>query len=165
MSAVFELFILNFFRHHATGFAAARENMRWDVAEGGSGDRSLIPIMRTDVALRSQDRVLVMDAKFYADPYVRSLGGRKFISGHLYQLYAYLRHAGRGALAKPVAGALVYASPHGRSIQRYRIDSHEVTVATIDLSQAWPAIHADLVALLSCDDDKVSEGAGELVVA
>lgn len=148
LSAVFELFVLNFFKHHAAGYSAARETMRWNVADGGSGDRSLLPVMRTDLTLRSSDRVVVMDAKFYADPFVRSFGGPKFISGHLYQLYAYLRHAGRGAGPSSVAGALVYASPNGRSLQRYRVDDHDLAVATIDLSQPWPAIHEDLLQLL-----------------
>lgn len=153
MSAVFELFVLNFFRYHAIDYAAARENMRWHVAEGGSGDRSLLPIMRTDVTLRSDDRVVVMDAKFYADPLVRSLGGAKFNSGHLYQLYAYLRHAKRGTQERPVSGVLVYASPRGRFLHRYRIDGHEMAVAMIDLSQTWPAIHADMIDLLTGDEE------------
>ena len=152
MSAIFELFVLNFFRLHALGYTAGRENMRWNVREDGSGDRSLIPIMRTDLTLRSEKRILVMDAKFYAEPFVRSLGGPKINSAHLYQLYAYLRHAGRGAIDRPVAGALVYASPRGRSIQRYQIDDHDVTVATIDLSQPWPAVHADMLEVLHTTD-------------
>lgn len=148
MSAIFELFVQNFFRLHAVGYTAGPENMRWNVDRNGSADHSLIPIMRTDLTLRSDTRILVMDAKFYAEPFLRSHGAPKINSAHLYQLYAYLKHAGRGTTDKPVAGALVYASPRGRSIQRYQIDDHDVTVATIDLSQPWPAVHADMLDVL-----------------
>jgi len=148
MPAIFELFVQNFFRLHAVGYTARPENMRWNVDRNGAGDHSLIPIMRTDLTLRSDNRILVMDAKFYAEPFRWSHGAPKINSSHLYQLYTYLKHAGRGAENKAVGGALVYASPRGRSIQRYQIDDHDVTVATIDLSQPWPAVHADMLDLL-----------------
>ncbi|MCA3080280.1 MAG: hypothetical protein ING71_15990 [Rhodocyclaceae bacterium] len=159
MSEVFELFVLNFFRQHGTGYSAAREIMRWQLDEGGSGDRSLLPTMQTDVTLRSKDHVVVLDAKFYANPFVQFRGGAKFNSGHLYQLYAYLRHAGRDDPMKPISGALIYASPKGRSIHRYRVDGFDVAVATIDLSQPWSDIHSDMIDLIKRTEIEIKEPA------
>lgn len=148
MSLIFELFLFNFFRLHAHGYSSGRENMRWRISDEAEGDRSLIPIMRTDLTLRSPQLTYVMDAKFYAQPFIRSLGGLKINSAHLFQLYAYMKHATDRAPETPVAGAIVYASPLGRSLNRYRLDGHDVTIATIDLSQPWLDIHSDLMALL-----------------
>ncbi len=149
MSRIFELFLLNFYRMHADGFSADPEEMRWRIEEGSTGDRSLIPVMRTDITLRSRSDILVIDAKFYADPFPRSWGAPRLRSGHLYQLFAYLKHAGRDGSLAPVRGALVYAAPQESIQERYRIDGHDVTIATVDLSCAWSDIHDALLAIVS----------------
>lgn len=130
-------------------YSVAREDMRWRVDDSLGGDPALIPIMRTDVTLRSKCRTVVMDAKFYADPFPKSRGVPKLRSGHLYQLFAYMKHAGDRAPDLPVGGTLVYASPGSSSRQRYRVDGHEIAIAAIDLTQPWPKIHLELLALLS----------------
>jgi 5-methylcytosine-specific restriction enzyme subunit McrC len=104
--------------------------------------------MRTDVTLRSSACTIVMDAKFYAEPFQRSVGVPKFRSAHLYQLFAYMKHASDRAEGLPVMGALVYAAPAGPSLNRYRMDGHEIAIATIDLSQPWTTVHHDLLEIL-----------------
>jgi 5-methylcytosine-specific restriction enzyme subunit McrC len=113
-----------------------------------AGDPGLVPIMRTDVTLRSSDSTIVMDAKFYADPFPRSSGGPKIRSGHLYQLFAYMKHASDRSAEAPVRGALVYASPSKGSLHRYRMDGHEIAVAAIDFTNPWSVVHSELIALL-----------------
>ncbi len=149
MSRVFEDFLRNFYFHEQAEFSVAREDMRWRIDTGPGGDPSLVPIMRTDVTLRSDACTIVMDAKFYADPFPRSMGTAKFRSTHLYQLYAYMKHtADRSTGRVPVRGALVYASPVGQSLHQYRLDGHEIAIATIDLSKPWPEVHKALLGLL-----------------
>jgi len=47
-----------------------------------------------------------------------------------------------------VSGLLIYASG-GKSIRlRYRLLGTPLTVATVDLSADWPAIHDELIALI-----------------
>lgn len=149
MSRVFEDFLRNFYFYEQVEFTVGREDMRWRVDASPGGDPSLMPIMRTDVTLRSEDCTIVMDAKYYADPFARSVGVPKFRSAHLYQLFAYMKHAAdRGGAAHPVKGVLVYASPANQTLHRYRLDGHEIAIAAIDLSQPWPEIHKILLELL-----------------
>ena len=149
MSRVFEDFLRNFYFYEQRVFAVAREHMRWRIDTEPGGDPKLVPIMRTDVTLRSPDRTIVMDAKFYADPFPRSSGVSKIQSGHLYQLFAYMKHASSRSADAPVRGALVYASPGQACLHRYRLDGHEIAVATIDLSQPWRLVNAQLINLLA----------------
>jgi 5-methylcytosine-specific restriction enzyme subunit McrC len=149
MSRVFEDFLRNFYLYEQDDFAVAREDMRWRINSSAGGDPSLVPIMRTDVTLRSQTSTIVMDAKFYAEPFPRSAGVPKVRSSHLYQLFAYMKHAGDRAPELPVRGALVYAAPEGGSLHRYQMDGHEVAVAVLDLSQTWRDVERDLKTLLA----------------
>lgn len=148
MSQVFETFLLNFYRTHADGYATNPEDMRWQIEALPESDASLLPIMRTDMTLRGAHEALVIDAKFYADPFPRGLGAAKIRSAHLYQLYAYLRHAVHRHAPLPVRGALIYAAPNGAVRHQYRLEGHDVTVMAVDLSQPWPEIHAELLRLL-----------------
>jgi 5-methylcytosine-specific restriction enzyme subunit McrC len=148
MSRVFEDFLRNFYVYEQKDFRVAREDMRWRIDASPGGDAGLVPIMRTDVTLRGPNATIVMDAKFYADPFPRSSGVPKLRSQHLYQLFAYIKHASDRAPDVPVHGALVYASPAKGSLHRYRMDGHEIAIAAIDLSQPWPMVHADLLSLL-----------------
>lgn len=105
--------------------------------------------MRTDISLRSATRTLVVDAKFYADPFPLSGGVPKVRSGHLYQLFAYMKHAEEPQAVRPVSGALIYASPGESTLNRYEIDGHQVTVASISLAKPWREVHGELLAVIT----------------
>jgi 5-methylcytosine-specific restriction enzyme subunit McrC len=107
-------------------------------------DPSLIPLMRTDVTLRSPRVTIVVDAKFYSDPFVRSTGAPKFDLA----IYNCSPTCASDRSEAPVHGALVYAAPAGGCLHRYRSDGHEVAVAAIDLSKQWTAVHSELINLL-----------------
>lgn len=146
MSRVFEDFLRNFYIYEQQAFKVRREDMRWRVDAEPGGDVSLVPMMRTDLTLRSDACTIVMDAKFYADPFLRSAGVPKIRSNHLYQLFAYMKHAADAST--PVRGALVYAAPAGGCFHRYRLDGHEIAIAALDLSQPWSSIHSELIRLV-----------------
>jgi len=148
MSRLFEDFLRNFYFYEQSTFTVRREDMRWRLDAAPGGDPSLVPIMRTDVVLRSPRSTVVMDAKYYADPFPRSSGTPKIRSGHLYQLFAYMKHASDRAPGLPVRGALVYASTGDGCLHRYRVDGHEIAVAAIDLSRPWKQVHSTLINLL-----------------
>lgn len=148
MSRIFEDFLRNFYFYEQSIFTVRREDMRWRLDAGPGGDPGLVPIMRTDIVLRSPRSTVVMDAKFYADPFPLSSGTPKIRSGHLYQLFAYMKHASDRAPGLPVRGALVYASPGEGCLHRYRLDGHEIAVAAIDLSAPWKQVHSTLIGVL-----------------
>jgi 5-methylcytosine-specific restriction enzyme subunit McrC len=148
MPAVFEDFLRNFYRSELQGYSAASEIMPWLAEAEEESDLAYLPIMQTDITLRSRDRTIIADAKYYKEMLA---GGRytpKVRSDHLYQLSAYLAHAGKKEPGKRLSGLLIYPS-QGRSLRlRYHLLGTPVTVATVDLSAEWPAIHSELIALI-----------------
>lgn len=147
MSAVFEDFLRNFYVHHQSRFRVGREIMAWDAVALDPGSNGRMPVMETDLTLRSRDRTLVIDAKYYKEMLVSRGGPGKIRSGHLYQLFAYMEHAGARAPQLPCDGALIYPAVGEPVALRYQLRGHEVLVKSIDLNRDWPDIHAELLAI------------------
>ena len=148
MPAVFEDFLRNFYRSELAEYSAASEIMPWIAEAEEESDLAYLPIMKTDITLRSKERTIVADAKFYKEMLA---GGRytpKVRSAHLYQLQTYLAHVGQNEPSKHLSGLLIYPT-NGQSLRlRYRLLGTPVTVATVDLSAEWPAIHSELIELI-----------------
>ncbi|OMG58159.1 hypothetical protein [Brevundimonas sp. ZS04] len=145
MSAVFEDFLRNFYAHHQTRYRVSREVMSWDAIALDEHSHGRLPIMETDITLRSRERTIVMDAKFYKETMVSRGGAGKVRSGHLYQLFAYLEHAGSRTPERPCDGVLIYPAVGIEIALRYRIRGHEVLVKTVNLDREWSEIHRELI--------------------
>lgn len=148
MPALFEDFLRNFYRSELAGYSANSENMKWLAEAADEADLALLPIMKTDITLRSGQRTIVADAKYYKK--ILS-GGRydpKVRPDHLYQLSTYLAHARKKEPGQALSGLLIYPSG-GRSMRlRYRLLDEVMTVATVDLSAEWKTIHNELISLI-----------------
>src|SRR5207302_1942944 len=90
MSAVFEEFIRNFYTLKQSHFSVGRTQPTWNAA-GKPDDLGFLPTMTTDVTLSSNERTIIIDAKYYKDALQTNRGSRTVHSGNLYQLIAYLR--------------------------------------------------------------------------
>jgi 5-methylcytosine-specific restriction enzyme subunit McrC len=88
MSRIFEDFLRNFYYYEQKEYRVAREEMSWDVLEPSTSEYNMLPVMRTDITLRSKYTIMIVDAKYYATPFPISYGRKKIRSAHLYQLYA-----------------------------------------------------------------------------
>jgi 5-methylcytosine-specific restriction enzyme subunit McrC len=145
MSTVFESFVRNFYRQDAEGFKVGYEWLEWPT----SGNRRYLPGMKTDVSLTGPDRRIVIDTKYYYKTLVERDGYTTLHSGHLYQLFAYLRtQEGRGRPFDTAEGILLYPTVESHVHECYQIQGHEMTVATLDLSSDWQSIEARLRSLL-----------------
>lgn len=147
MSAVFEDFLRNFYIHEQSAYRVAREMMAWDAEALIDGSSGVLPMMETDITMRSRERTIVMDAKYYKEMLASRSGASKVRSGHLYQLFAYLEHAGLRSGDLPCDGALIYPAVGDVRELRYRLKGHEVVVRSIDLTAPWQAIHDVLLSI------------------
>lgn len=148
MSALFEDFLRNFYRMELPGFSATSEIMPWLAEAEDEVDLEFLPIMKTDITLRSGSRTIVVDAKYYKEILAGGRYDPKVRSAHLYQLTTYLAHSRERDPGKEISGLLIYPSG-GQSLRlAYRLLGTPVTVATVDLSAEWPKIHAELIELI-----------------
>lgn len=149
MSTVFEDFLRNFYRSELPGYTAAAENMNWHAEAEDETDLAYLPIMKTDITLRSGNHTIVADAKYYRNMLTAWNGKPKVQSAHLYQLSAYLAHVRVQEPDQDVSGLLIYPA-NGKSLcLKYQLLGTPVTVATVDLSADWQDIHSELIGLIS----------------
>jgi 5-methylcytosine-specific restriction enzyme subunit McrC len=148
-SQIFETFVRNFFRLHLTGCSVSRERLAWPIE--GEGD--IMPGMETDVTVSRSGlhpRRVVVDTKYYPDYLTTRYGSsRKAHATNLYQMYAYLRtQEGRGDAFDSAAGVLLYPAGVAEGLHRYRIQGHDLIIATVNLGADWAHIENNLLGLM-----------------
>ena len=125
------------------------DSLTWSFEE--EGDTGLFPGMKTDVPLESASRILIIDTKFYANAVARNAQDQdRLRSGHLYQMYAYMRHYPNPE-GKPITGILLYPrTDRDLAVSAVSTENRRdrIRFQTLDLSRPWPEIHAELVGLV-----------------
>jgi 5-methylcytosine-specific restriction enzyme subunit McrC len=150
MSAVFEAFVRNFFKAEQAKYSVESEYIKWDAQALDASSWKFLPAMLTDVALRSKNRDIIIDAKFYPEALQEHHGQHKIRSEHLYQLFSYLKNfRPRSAAGLPVEGILLYPTTSRSLDLSYTIGGHSVRIRTIQLNQPWKNIHSDMCSLLN----------------
>lgn len=147
---LYEKFILEYYRAEHLDLSARAEQIPWCVTDGIEVG---LPVMQTDVTLRSGDRSLIIDAKYYARTMQYNYGTASFHSGNLYQIFTYVKNA-QAALpvgAPPVSGMLLYAKTDEDVVPdaMFTLDGNTIAVRTLDLSQPFESIRAQLDEIVS----------------
>ncbi|PVC67979.1 hypothetical protein C2I27_15220 [Priestia megaterium] len=152
MQYIFEKFILNFYRFEQYQFLSKVERMKWKMFDGNLG---ILPKMKTDISLidRVNKQKIIIDAKYYADIFLKSFNADKIRSTHLYQLFTYLNHSSdvhltRGILVYPTNGLEVdeiYTVPIQVGLE---IQISTIRIFTLNLNRKWSKIHEQMLGLL-----------------
>ena len=151
MWKVFEDFALEFYRAEQSAFrVAGQQRIRWDLSRGESStDHGFLPAMYSDVTLRSDDRRIILDTKFYRRPLTTRYGSEKVRSNNLYQLLAYLEHREATADAGPRhEGILLYAAVDRSFRFDVELRGFRLQARTVDLSRAWGEVRKEMLGVL-----------------
>lgn len=121
----------------------------WNSLHATPGAPALIPKMQTDILLENSTakRRIIIDTKFTSALAKGQFGGETFKSGHLYQIYTYVRsqEAANDPLSLSAEGMLLYPSV-GQSIREsFDSSDHRFTVATVDLGKSAKEIRQQLL--------------------
>lgn len=160
MYRLFEDFVIAFFDREQDDFRVNDEGRGISFIDAGTREdqRRWIPAMEADVILESNDRRVIVDTKWYPEPFSRRYGSRKLRSAHLYQLLSYLRnHSAAKPDQPPYEGMLLYPQSEAEFKIDVRLEGFGIQARTINLSQDWRTIHRDMIALLDRDSSE-SEG-------
>lgn len=150
LAALYEKFLFNFYRREKPDAEIRSDRIRWDAVSSDDPELSLLPVMQTDISMRTTDRTLVIDAKFYENTLQARFGSETVHSHNLYQLFAYLQNLrARGEQASSIEGMLLYPTITADLRKEYRILGHNIGVATVDLCRPWQDIKARLLELVA----------------
>jgi 5-methylcytosine-specific restriction enzyme subunit McrC len=120
----------------------------WDAVPRSDKANELLPTMKTDVTLTSDERVLIIDTKYYKDA-LSGQYGKRLQSANLYQIFAYVKNYEASAgFDGEVEGMLLYPVVGEELRLEYQMSGHRVRVCTVDLAQDWRGVHEELVGLV-----------------
>jgi len=143
MHALYERFILEYFKKEYPEFKASRDKVAWNLDDASNSMIDLLPEMQTDITLRYKEKTLIIDAKYYSQILKKSQYGEngKILSGNIYQIYAYVKNMDRDHTGN-VEGMLLYAGTDEpvKEMRGVSMDGNTFHVRILDLSGEWADI-------------------------
>ncbi|MBR3564123.1 MAG: 5-methylcytosine-specific restriction endonuclease system specificity protein McrC [Clostridia bacterium] len=145
LSNIYEKFILEYYRTHYPQVSANAAHIPWQLDTDNS---NMLPRMRSDIMLQKDDRVLIIDAKYYSHNTQIYFERNTIHSGNLYQIFTYVKNKEYELrnISHEVSGMLLYAKtdeeiqPEGEFI----MSGNKISVRTIDLSSDFEQIKSTL---------------------
>ena len=147
MAGLFESFVRNFYRLEQNHFNVSRDIIPWKEVTADERALGLLPKMETDITLRSPERMVVIDTKFYREALTSRFDRKKLVSSNIYQIHAYLDNIEHSEDVL-VEGMLLYPVVKHQLDEHYTLHGHPLHVATVNLNQDWHNIRRDLLSLV-----------------
>jgi len=143
MSRLYEKFILGYYKRHFNQFHPAALKITWN----STGSIDYLPEMRSDVILfdNKSRKKLIIDAKCYGSIFQTQYFSESIRSGHLYQIYAYVKNEDKNNSGL-VDGMLLYAKTDEHNFQNmsYNLGGNQIHVKTLDLGKEFSYIQNQL---------------------
>ena len=150
MARVFETFVRNFYKVEQSEFEVLPLTIIWDAFPLEHARAQRLPSMRADVFLRSPQRQLIIDTKYYVEALQAYRGITSFRSENLYQLFSYLKnHNPKIPSGTQLDGMLLYPQVGSQFDSKFTIQGNTVRLSTLDLGRPWQEISERLLSLIS----------------
>lgn len=151
MHRVFESFVRKFYARHLDCVVKS-ENYEWTVQSEDTLFVQRVPILKTDVSIISDNKVLLIETKYYPEALTARFDSRKYRRDHLSQLMEYIR-AARKKHGKEVHGILLYPTVTEAIQDTGVLEGMGISVVTIDLMQDWKRIEEGLLGIVNLKSD------------
>ena len=145
MCRLYEKFILEYYSKEHKELSVSASQIPWALDDGIG---TMLPVMQSDVMLKKGNKVLIIDAKYYAKTTQVYHEVHTIHSNNLYQIYTYVKNFDATFGKKPhtVSGMLLYAATDEeiQPKQTYMMQGNQISVRTLDLNQEFTAIAAQM---------------------
>ncbi len=145
MYRLYEKFILEYYRREFPQLNAASPQIPWALDDN---ERSMLPVMQSDIMLSYGGRVLIIDAKYYEHATQSRYAVHKIHSYNLYQIFTYVKNRDLKSPdpAARVSGMLLYAGTDEdiKPDQTYHMSGNRIVVKTLDLGVSFSQIAEQL---------------------
>lgn len=148
MAYVFQDFVRNFYRLEQREFRVSGLQLEWDISIADENSRQHFPKMNTDTYLESTNRRIIIDTKYYAEALQTHREKQTINSGHLYQIFAYVKNAEKRTNLPVAEGMLLYPAVGEKLSLAATIQDHLIKIETVSLDQPWQSIRQQLLDLI-----------------
>lgn len=146
MSRLYEKFILNYYRKEHSYLKAYSPQIEWQLDDDFA---EMLPKMQTDITLEYEDKILIIDAKYYSRTTQSYFDTKTIHSHNLYQIFTYVKNK-KVEVDNEVSGMLLYGRTR-EEIQPdhdYSMSGNKISVKTLDLNQDFDNIRVQLDAIV-----------------
>ena len=145
MCRLYEKFVLEYYRKEHPELRASASQIPWQLDDDMD---ALLPVMQTDILLEKGEKVLIIDAKYYAHTLQTQYDTQTLHSANLYQIFTYVKNkeAELADQSHEVSGLLLYAQTDEGALANhtYRMSGNRIGVRTLDLNRPFPQIKSAL---------------------
>ena len=146
MCRLYEKFILEYYRREFKNqITANASQIPWQL---DNDENSMLPVMQSDIMLQRDDRVLIIDAKYYGHSMQVQFNKHTLYSANLYQIFTYVKNKEYELREKEhtVSGMLLYAKTDEEIYPNnvYQMSGNQITVRTLDLNLPFTEIAEQL---------------------
>ncbi len=150
MFRLYEKFILEYYRKEFPKISVNASQISWQLDDD---NHFMLPIMQTDIMLTYQEKILIIDAKYYSQIMQKRFQHSSIRSGNLYQMFAYVKNKEIELAGKPheVSGMLLYAKTEEEEIVpkcQYQMSGNKISVCVLDLNCNFEEIKEQLDAII-----------------
>lgn len=140
MSRLYEKFILEFYKKERPDLHAQAKKINWALDDDVS---EFLPEMKSDIMLERDNKILIIDAKYYENHSMQSYFDRKkLISENMYQIFTYVKNKQEEDKSKTVSGMLLYAKTDEKIYPKknYNMSGNKISANVLDLNQDFKYI-------------------------
>lgn len=152
MERLYEKFILEFYKkHHGYLSEIKAGQIQWNLEEETEEEMiRFLPVMQSDILLRYQDEVLIIDAKYYGKTLQKHFDKHSLHSNNLYQIFTYVKNQDKDNTGK-VSGLLLYAKTEEEVTPDclYNFGGNKIGAKTLDLNREFIRIIEQLNSIVS----------------
>jgi len=143
MNRLYEKFILNYYKKEHPQISASASQIKWQLDDD---EDWLLPRMQSDIMLEYDNKVLIIDAKYYKNTLQSYYDVNTLHSGNLYQVFTYVKNKQVENLDNEVSGMLLYARTDEEVLpnNEYMMSGNRIAVMTLDLNQDFNQIKNQL---------------------
>lgn len=145
MCRLYEKFILEYYKKEYPQIKTSSSQIPWIVDDGVL---DMLPIMQSDVLLEYGNKLLIIDAKYYAQNMQTQYDTTTIHSRNLYQIFTYVKNktAELNNSDKTVSGMLLYARTDEmvQPNKTYKMSGNTISVKTLDLDCEFSVIASQL---------------------
>lgn len=142
---LYEKFIIGYYKAEHPEIKANASQIPWQVDDG---IKDMLPIMQTDITLERDEKILIIDAKYYEHTIQVKYDKQSIHSGNLYQIFTYVKNKEYELKDKKhkVSGMLLYAKTDEEIYPDnvYKMSGNQISVRTLDLNLPFAEISRQL---------------------
>lgn len=137
MAKLYERFILEYYKQNHKYLSEVKAaQVKWNLGE--DADKAVIkflPVMQTDIFLRFEEKILIIDAKYYGKTMQKQYDKYTYHSNNMYQIFTYVKNYDVENSGN-VSGMLLYAKTNEAVTPdaEYPMGGNKISVKTLDLN-------------------------------